>query len=35
LQQLRHKETRRALGLMTGFLSSLGRHLSPSGKSAA
>jgi uncharacterized protein YjgD (DUF1641 family) len=27
LQQLRHKETRRALGLMTRFLSSLGRHL--------
>ncbi len=27
LQQLRHKETRRALGLMTRFLSALGRHL--------
>ena len=27
LQQLRHKETRRALGLMARFLSSLGRHL--------
>lgn len=33
LQQLRHKETRRALGLMTMFLSSLGRHLPPSAKS--
>ena len=27
LQQLRHKETRRALGLMTRFLGALGRHL--------
>jgi uncharacterized protein YjgD (DUF1641 family) len=26
-QQLRHKETRRALGLMTRFLGALGRHL--------
>jgi uncharacterized protein YjgD (DUF1641 family) len=26
---LRHKDTRRALGLMNSFLSSLGRHLSP------
>ena len=34
LRQLRHKETRRALGLMTSFLSSLGRHLSPSAKSS-
>jgi uncharacterized protein YjgD (DUF1641 family) len=34
LQQLRHKETRRALGLMTGFLSSLGRHLPASAKSS-
>jgi uncharacterized protein YjgD (DUF1641 family) len=31
-QQLRHRETRRVLGLMTGFLSSLGRHLSPATK---
>jgi uncharacterized protein YjgD (DUF1641 family) len=29
LQQLRYKETRRALGLMTVFLRSLGKHLSP------
>jgi uncharacterized protein YjgD (DUF1641 family) len=29
LQQLRHKDARRALGLMNSFLSSLGRHLSP------
>jgi uncharacterized protein YjgD (DUF1641 family) len=34
LRQLRHKETRRALGLMTRFLSSLGRHLPPSAKSS-
>lgn len=34
LQQLRHKETRRALGLMTRFLSSLGRHLPASAKSS-
>jgi uncharacterized protein YjgD (DUF1641 family) len=34
LRQLRHKETRRALGLMTGLLSSLGRHLPPSAKSS-
>lgn len=27
VQQLRHKETRRALGLMTRFLGALGRHL--------
>jgi uncharacterized protein YjgD (DUF1641 family) len=29
LQQLRYKETRRALGLMIVFLRSLGTHLSP------
>ena len=29
LQQLRYKETRRALGLMTVFLRSLGKHLTP------
>ena len=29
LQQLRHKDTRRALGLMNSFLRSLGKHLSP------
>jgi uncharacterized protein YjgD (DUF1641 family) len=29
LQQLRHKDTRRALGLMNSFLGSLGKHLSP------
>jgi uncharacterized protein YjgD (DUF1641 family) len=34
VQQLRHKETRRALGLMTRFLSSLGKHLPPSAKSS-
>jgi uncharacterized protein YjgD (DUF1641 family) len=34
LRQLRHKETRRALGLMTRFLSALGRHLPPSAKSS-
>jgi uncharacterized protein YjgD (DUF1641 family) len=34
LQQLRHKETRRALGLMTKFLSSLGRHIPASAKSS-
>jgi uncharacterized protein YjgD (DUF1641 family) len=28
-QQLRRKDTRRALGLMNSFLGSLGRHLSP------
>jgi uncharacterized protein YjgD (DUF1641 family) len=33
LQQMRHRETRRALGLMTRFLSSLGRHLPVSTKS--
>jgi uncharacterized protein YjgD (DUF1641 family) len=33
-QQLRHTETRRALGLMTRFLSSLGRHLPVSAKSS-
>lgn len=34
LRQLRHKETRRALGLMTGFLDSLGRHLQASAKTS-
>jgi uncharacterized protein YjgD (DUF1641 family) len=34
LQQMRHKENRRALGLMTRFLSSLGRHLPASTKSS-
>jgi uncharacterized protein YjgD (DUF1641 family) len=34
LQQVRHKETRRALGLMTRFLGSLGRHLPVSTKSS-
>jgi uncharacterized protein YjgD (DUF1641 family) len=33
-QQLRHKETRRALSWMTRFLGSLGRHLPASAKSA-